>query len=300
MGKNQPQPANTALAVQRIEEAKHRRKVITAHLLEKRDHLAAVLPQFLSVEQVTNMLLQATLRNPELLECLPLSFVNVAFQAAELGLQPNGMEGYLIPRWNDGLGAKEVTFQASYMGLLELCFRAHVITKAQTRVFYSNEHMDVDYGTGDYIKHTPVLDAAKRGDLAGTYAFVKFLNGEHKFEIMLKPEVELIKARSKSASAGSGPWLTDYEEMAKKTVLRRLLKTCRRSRSEMSGHAPDLLRLDQALDLDNQDYENIESPENPASAIAAPTRQKQADLRKRLGEQRQRQNQLLGGETEDQ
>ena len=277
-----PSQKLSEFALQRIEGEKAMRLAITKEMTKKRDHLINILPKWLSAEQLLNMVLQATLRNPELLECLAVSFVNAAFRAAEIGLVPNGTDGYLVPRFNKHLGAKEAQFMPSYVGLLELAFRSGLMTKAQARMIYKNEPHAIKYGIQDDIEHTPILDVKLRGAWIAVYAFVKFANGEHKFDVMLPEDIQSIKARSESACAGVGPWITDFEEMSKKTVFRRLLKTCRRSRAELGTNSEALLQLDRAIELDNEDYDLDKGSEKRITRAESLTKSKAADLRARL------------------
>jgi hypothetical protein len=62
---------------------------------------------------------------------------------------------------------------------------------------------------------------------------------EKQFIVMTKTEVDGIRGRSKSGQRG--PWVTDYEEMGKKTVIRKLCK-----------YLPLSIELDTAVELDNR------------------------------------------------
>ena len=62
----------------------------------------------------------------------------------------------------------------------------------------------------------------ERGKIIGAYVLVDFSNGRRKSEVMSIKELESIRKRSQAGS--SGPWKTDFGEMAKKTVFRRCVK----------------------------------------------------------------------------
>jgi recombination protein RecT len=95
----------------------------------------------------------------------------------------------------------------------------------------------VEEGTERKIVHKPNY-TKDRGDLVCVYAVFKTKDGNVDFEVMSIDEVDAIRMRSKASS--SGPWVTDYEEMAKKTVMRRLLK-----------RAPMSIELASAVAFDN-------------------------------------------------
>jgi recombinational DNA repair protein RecT len=83
-----------------------------------------------------------------------------------------------------------------------------------------------------------------RGETQLYYAVARFKGGEiNDFEIMTPSEIEAIRKRSKAKD--KGPWVTDFDEMAKKTVLKRLLK-----RLPMSSENYALLA--KAIDEDNR------------------------------------------------
>ena len=64
-----------------------------------------------------------------------------------------------------------------------------------------------------------------RGGIAWVYAFYKLNSGGYGFEVMSFEDVENHKKKfSKAAQKGFSPWQTSWEEMAKKTVIKRALK----------------------------------------------------------------------------
>ena len=73
------------------------------------------------------------------------------------------------------------------------------------------------------MTHKPALTG--RGDMVAVYAVFRTKSGGYGFEVMGKSDVdEHMRKYSKAAAKGSSPWTTNYEEMAKKTVLKRVLK----------------------------------------------------------------------------
>ena len=88
------------------------------------------------------------------------------------------------------------------------------------------------------------------------YAVCQFKDGTKKYEVMSKKEVDDIRKRSRAGQ--SGPWVTDYEEMAKKTVFKRL--------SKWLPVTPD---LEAAVEHDNQEYQSNSNQFNRSSRVTA-------------------------------
>jgi recombination protein RecT len=81
---------------------------------------------------------------------------------------------------------------------------------------------------GEVVKHVPHFlrrDAgkpSKAGEVYAVYCRVTLKGDVTKTEVMSRDDVEAIRKRSRAGS--SGPWVTDWNEMAKKTVWRRTQK----------------------------------------------------------------------------
>jgi len=155
-------------------------------------------------------------QNPKLLDCTQESFLGAIMQCAQLGLQPDGLIGsaYIIPY------GKVATLLIGYKGLVDLARRSGQISTIYAVPVHENDDFKYQLGTDPGISHIPAETDA--GKFTHVYAVAKLKDGGLQFEVMTKEQVEKIRARSKAKD--SGPWQTDYEEMAKKTVLRRLCK----------------------------------------------------------------------------
>lgn len=176
------------------------------------------LPKMVSSERFQRVVLTAFNANSKLQKCEPMSFIAAMMQSAQLGLEPNTPLGqaYLIPYGN------KVQFQIGYKGLLELAQRSSKIKAIYAHTVYENDQFDIDYGVEQMLSHKPLLKG-ERGEAIGYYAVYHLANGGYSFAFMTKDEI-LNFARSKSKTFNSGPWQTDFDEMAKKTVLKKLLK----------------------------------------------------------------------------
>jgi len=200
----------------------------------KRDAIVKTLPSTIDPEQFINVALQAVTRTPKLLQCSPASIVKALRDAAEVGLIPSGLMGsaYLVPYWNSSGKTYEAQFQAGYRGLIDLARRSGEVRLIEAHVVRERDLFEFAYGTEGFIRHVPyvnltgekngvgeLLDA---GDYVAAYARAVLTSGEEQFEVMSRAEVDAIRRRSKAAD--SGPWVTDYAEMMRKTPTRRLLK----------------------------------------------------------------------------
>ena len=143
--------------------------------------------------------------------------------AAQLGLEPNTPLGqaYLIPYRNKG--KLECQFQIGYKGFIDMVYRNENIQTVQAQCVYENDVFEYELGLNPKLVHKPAVE--DRGELILVYALWKAKNGGYGFEVMSKEDIDN-HARKFSQSFGSSfsPWKTNYEEMAKKTVIKKCLK----------------------------------------------------------------------------
>lgn len=176
------------------------------------------LPEHISSERFQRLVLTAFGSNSKFLSCDPMSFLAAMMDSAQLGLEPNTPLGqaYLIPYGN------KVQFQIGYKGLLELALRSGQIKSLYAHEVRENDKFEVKYGLNQDIIHEPVI-TGERGEVIGYYSVYHLTSGGYSFIFMTKEEV-LNHARSKSKTFKNGPWQTDFNAMAKKTVIKQLLK----------------------------------------------------------------------------
>lgn len=196
-------------------------KTVMGLLEQMKGEIARCLPKHLTPERMTRIAMTELRKTPKLQECDPMSFIAAIMQASQLGLEP-GILGscYLIPFENRKLGKVECTFMPGYRGFLDLARRSGQIVSLVARSVFANDEFYYEFGLKENIVHKPAID--NRGDLVAVYAVALLKDGGHQFEVMSKSDVDLIRNQSKAS--GHGPWVTHYEEMAKKTVLRKLFK----------------------------------------------------------------------------
>lgn len=193
-------------------------KAMEQMMVKMSEQIKKALPQHMSNERFQRVALTAFGSNPKFLNCDPVSFLAAMMDSAQLGLEPNTPLGqaYLIPYGN------KVQFQVGYKGLLELALRSGKIKTLYAHEVRENDKFEVKYGLHQDLIHEPVLKG-ERGDVIGYYAVYHLDTGGHSFVFMTKEEV-LTHAKSKSKTFNNGPWQTDFDAMAKKTVIKQLLK----------------------------------------------------------------------------
>jgi recombination protein RecT len=207
------------MATGEINRRDHKSVIQSPAILDK---LKAVLPSHLRPEKQIQVALTAIFRTPKLQECDPLSVANAMIQASELGLDltPALGEAYLVPRWNSKARVSECTFQPGYRGLVKLARQSGDVLDIQADTVCEADQFAHGRNPRPYLMHEPAM--RDRGKVVAAYAVAYLRSGIDSHAVMTVEEIEAIRKRSKSGS--NGPWVTDWDEMAKKTVFRRASK----------------------------------------------------------------------------
>ena len=219
---------DTAVAVHvpsAVEVTKDRRGKIEAELVRLAPDIAATLPNGMSQERFQVVVLQALSRNPDLLDCEASSVILSVLEAAQLGLEPTGSlsRAWLIPYKEKGAPRPRAQLMIGVRGYEDLARRSGEIADVWSRVVYQEDDFEVIYGTEDTITHKPKLGTIDPTDITHVYAVAKFRDGRQRFEVMTKADIDRIRSRARASNFG--PWVSDYAEMARKTCVRRLIKT---------------------------------------------------------------------------
>ncbi|MDY5578329.1 MAG: recombinase RecT [Lachnospiraceae bacterium] len=181
------------------------------------------LPTVLTPERFTRIALSALNNTPALQKCTPMSFLAALMNAAQLGLEPNTPLGqaYLIPYKNKG--NLECQFQIGYKGLIDLAYRNGQMQTIQAQCVYENDFFEYEFGLEPKLIHRPAF--SDRGELVYFYGIFRTVNGGFGFSVMSKSDMDAYaKNYSKAFDSGYSPWKTNYEDMAKKTVIKQALK----------------------------------------------------------------------------
>lgn len=242
-------------------------------LLEsKKDAIARVLPKHMTAERMTKVALLAAVKTPKLALCEPASFIAAIIACSELGLEPNSPLGhaYLVPFENKAKGKVEVQFIPGYRGLIDLARRSGTISRLEAHVVHASDRFEIAFGLNPRLDHIPTLKGDP-GEVIGAYAVAQLRDGSQQLEFMTRRQLDAIRARSKSAH--KGPWVTDEEEMQRKTVVRRLVK-----------YLPMSVEMATALGHDESDdsiVDTIDLP--PSAALQSRTEQVKALAARQVG-----------------
>jgi recombination protein RecT len=194
-----------------------------------KNQFALALPKHLSADRFARVAITALTRTPKLQECTPESFMRCLLDLSALGIEPDGRRAHLIPY------GKECTLILDYKGIAELVMRSGTVTSIHADKVCINDDFEVNRGS--IVCHR--IDYKKpRGESYAFYVIVTFKDGSEKCEVMTRDEVEGIRKRSRAGN--SGPWVSDFDEMAKKTVFRRASKWL-----PLSPEIQDAIRTDE-------------------------------------------------------
>ena len=194
-------------------------------LEENKEAFALALPRVgLTAERFSRMAWTTMRQNPKLQKSDPKTLVSSLIQAAELGLSVSNTLGhaYLVPFANKKTNTIDCTLIVGYRGYLTLMKRTGEIIDAKATIVYENEPLEMEAGDKPYLRHKQ-LPPNKRGKaIVGAYCTVIFRDGVSTYEWMWHEDI--MKIRNRSQAKNDGPWITDEEEMIKKTVIRRIAK----------------------------------------------------------------------------
>ena len=217
--------------------------VKSAHelLTLRADQFAGLLPVGVKPERFAKVVLQSVRSIPGLMACTQASFLEAALQCAALGLEPARGQAYLIPYRDKRRGITVAQFQLGWQGMLELAKRSGEYTALEAHVVRNKDlAFRVTRGLHPDIIHEPSLEA-EVGSLTHVYAVAWPASGGHPiFEVMNRAQVDAIRQRSRAGN--DGPWVTDFDEMARKTVFRRLAKWLRLTPEVATAFEMDAVR----------------------------------------------------------
>lgn len=185
--------------------------------------IEAVMPKHLSSERLYQLTISAINHEPKLGQCDVKTLLSCVMKCSALGVEPSAVDGlgraYILPYRNNKRGIMEATFILGYKGMIDLARRSGEIASIASRAVYEGDLFEYEFGLDERCKHVPQAVERTPEKLTHVYMVAKFKDGGYYMDVMTRAEVEAIRKRSKAGS--SGPWVTDYEAMARKTVLRR-------------------------------------------------------------------------------
>jgi recombination protein RecT len=248
---NVPTTATTAQPPAKVTPMEAVRSTLTK--LEAEFSMA--LPPQIPVQKFIRTTMTAVQMNPDLLDVDRRSLLASCMKAAQDGLLVDGREAALVIfRTKNGPMAQ---YMPMIGGLLKKLRNSGELASIAAHVAYENDEFRYELGDEERIIHKPHI-GGKRGQAVAAYAIARTKDGAVYREVMSLDQIEQV--RNVSRAKDSGPWVSWWDEMARKTVLRRLLK-----------RLPSSADLDAVLEHDNETSDlSPQVPDQPT--IAAPNR----------------------------
>lgn len=207
-------------------------------VLEKnKNQLMTALPKHMNADRMIRLACTEFSKNENLQNCDQKSVFGAIIQAAQLGLEIGVLgQAYLIPYNN------KCQFIPGYKGLIALARRSGELSSIETHIVYDNDMFDLTLGINTEVTHKPFL-GGNRGEPKLVYGVAKFKDGGYHFEWMTIAEVNKIRQSSKSASIKYSPWFTHYDQMVRKTIIRRMMNYL-----PMSTEMQNAMQISDAVD----------------------------------------------------
>jgi len=192
-------------------------------------------------------------KNPMLGKCDGMSLIGGMMQAAQLKLEFTLGFAYLIPYWSAKRNCYEAQFQIGYQGYMDLFYRHPLASELYAEIVHQNDHLRITKGTDRSISHEPCTDRDP-GPSVGYYAVARLKTGAMNFIYLSRAEMELYRDRyaKKDKFGKQGVWDSEFDGMALKTVVKRVLKLM-----------PKSVELAAAMDVD----EGVKRPVTLAEAV---------------------------------
>lgn len=237
-----------------------------------------MLPQHITPEMFEARLITAVANKPELLECDSASLLKASAEAAELGLSlnPHLGEAWILKVWNrrlnDGKGGYEAQLRPGFIGLMKLAKQSGDVKQIVANIRYANDPWKMTLVPPDL--HHEAADG-DRGERLGAYCWWKLADGEEQFEYIEAEKIEKIKLRTSSKDKSGnivGPWITDEDEMWRKTPVRRARKYMPQSPEMAKFH--DAVTRENAYDGDDDPVHDVtytDVTDDTPSAPSAPS-----------------------------
>jgi len=190
-------------------------------LIEMKGHIEQALPAGIAADRFMRITLTAIQLNPDLLNCDRKSLLLACLRAANDGLMPDGREGAFVVFNDSKRKVKLAQWMPMYAGLLKKVRNTGELLSISANVVYERDHFDYQLGDEERIVHKPSM--GNRGKPIGAYAIAWLKDGGIQREVMDAEQIRQVQAVSRATSEGT-PWDRWPDEMARKTVIRRLYK----------------------------------------------------------------------------
>lgn len=211
-------------------------EVIESTLMKKKSDFIKVLPSHISFEKFQRTVMTAITQNPDLILADRTSLMLSCIKSASDGLLPDGRDAALVifnVKGKDASGKevwmKKAQYLPMYAGIIKKVRQSGDIASVVSHVVYERDKFEYVLGDEERVLHEPYMGAEARGKIIAAYAIARLKDGTTVREVMTFQDIEKVRKTSKSGSdkdtgEAKGIWRDWYEEMARKTVFRRLAK----------------------------------------------------------------------------
>jgi phage RecT family recombinase len=210
----------------------------------------AALPKHIRVDHFMRVVQTAIQNNPQLIAVDRRSLWNACTQAAQDGLLPDTREGVIVPFKG------KAKWMPMYQGLIKKARNSGEIATIVARVVYKGDHyrywIDEE---GEHLNYEPT-DNPDLATVVRVFAMAKTRDGELLVEPMSRAEIERVRSSSQTGREKGSPWDVWWDEMAKKTAIRRLSK-----------RLPTSPELEQAIRRDDELYDSASRQAKPMVEI---------------------------------
>lgn len=250
--------------------AEKKQKTIFDVIQSGAKQFATALPKHINSDRFVRIAITTIRQNPKLAQCNQESLLGALMVSAQLGLEPGVLgQCYLIPY------GRECQFQIGYKGMIELLRRSGQLKDIYAYSVYENDEFEMTYGLDRDLKHKPNLQ--NKGNFIGCYCVAVLKDDARAFEYMTKEEIEA-HGKKFSKTYGNGPWKSDFEAMAHKTVVKKMLKWLPVSveflemankdektfkvADEKTGETEEIIVLEDGMVVNGETGEIIEEPKD--------------------------------------
>ncbi len=183
--------------------------------------LSLALPKHMDAKRVARIMLTDVRKNPSLAACNAQSFFGAMISSAQAGLEIGEIFGqaYLVPFKNEKKKITECQLIIGYRGMIQLAHRSGQVKNIHADVVWDNDFFDYGRGMNQRFEHVPNMQQDGK-HITHAYAYAHLMNGGFEYVVLKKKDVDKIKDAAKTQKF----WGVHYNEMAKKTALRRLFK----------------------------------------------------------------------------
>jgi recombination protein RecT len=228
---------------------------LTDQIRSMEAQFALAMPKGLEAAQLVRDALTSLRQTPDLAKCTPATVLGALMSCAQLGLRPGVLgQAWVLPFYDSKSRGHKAQLIIGYKGFVELAYRNPNVASVIGRTVYEGDTFEVDYGLDDNLIHKPSMTGDRSTPIAH-YAIFKTANGGRAFWVMTEAEMQAWKEKYAPRNRSQkivGPWVSDYEAMARKTTLLRL-----------AAWMPKSTELAYAIEVDNGVRTNVD----PAASL---------------------------------